>query len=155
MDLIYYTANGLNGFDSLGHYLRALLLVTNCVDYRVTPLSGCDANWASETTSGAPRSTAELPTEPRNGGAAGALEAQPGETNEIPLPGPEPVPEAPEAPESPVEPLVPPTTEPPATPDAPPDADEAGEGGTAGEQTLRTRMRAARTLLDFLMENGA
>ncbi len=107
MDLIYYTANGLNGFDSLGHYLRALLLVTNCVDYRVTPLSGCDANWASETLSGAPRSTAKLPKEPRNGGAAGALETQPGEANEIPLPGPT-APEAPSAPESPVEPIVPP-----------------------------------------------
>ena len=154
MDLVYYTANALNGFDSLGHYLRALLLVTNCVDYRVTTLSGCDANWA-ETSTGAPRSTAKLPKELRNGGAAGALEAQPGETNEIPLPGPEPAPEAPEAPESPVEPIVPPSTEPPAAPEPPSGADEAGGGEASGEQALRTRMRAARTLLDFLMENGA
>jgi phospholipid/cholesterol/gamma-HCH transport system substrate-binding protein len=155
MDLIYYTANGLNGFDSLGHYLRALLLVTNCVDYRVTPLSGCSANWFTEGESTTPRLSDLLPKDRKSGGAAGALEAQPGETSEIPLPGPAPAPEAPEAPESPVEPIVPPAAEPPATPAPVPDADEAVEGGATGEQALRTRMRAARTLLDFLMENGA
>jgi phospholipid/cholesterol/gamma-HCH transport system substrate-binding protein len=154
MDLIYYTANGVNGFDSLGHYLRALLLVTNCVDYRVTELSGCSANWAESVPT--PNSSAKLPKEARDGGAAGALETLPGETpgGSIPIPQPEgtPPPEAPDAPESPVPPIAPPA-EPPATPDAPP---EGGSEDSAPEsqQALRNRMRAARTLLAFLMENG-
>ncbi|MGI9557870.1 MAG: MlaD family protein, partial [Solirubrobacterales bacterium] len=44
-DFIFNTAGTFNGFDSFSHFLRAELLVTNCVDYVVTTLSGCEANW--------------------------------------------------------------------------------------------------------------
>jgi ABC-type transporter Mla subunit MlaD len=162
MDLIYYTANGINGFDSLGHYLRALLLVTNCVDYRVTPLSGCDANWAEDTFEGASSSgILEGQRQGRNGdgGDGGEPGTLPGELPGGPIPVPEaPVPEAPDAPESPVPP-PPPVIEPPTTPDAPPGEEGSeGEGETQApddQQAMRNRMRAARTLLDFLMGNGA
>lgn len=46
MEFILYGSNTFNGFDDYGHYLRATLLVTNCVEYLETPLSGCGANWA-------------------------------------------------------------------------------------------------------------
>ena len=156
MDLIYYTANGVNGFDSLGHYLRALLLVTNCVDYRVVPLTGCSANWAETEPSS--RFSLDAPKrDGKGGGAAGALEVQPGETNEIPLPGETPAPGTPSAPESPVEPLVPPTApETPTTPEAPAPPEETAPSGdeASGDQAMRNRMRAARRLLAFLTENG-
>ena len=155
MDLIYYTANGLNGFDSLGHYLRALLLVTNCVDYRTTPLTGCSANWAADTPSA--RFSGNLPKQPKNaGGAAGALENAPGQTDGFQVPLPEEIaPEAPDAPETPVPPLTPAPPEPPAAPDSPPDeSDEGGGAAPDQQQALRNRMKAARTLLAFLMENG-
>jgi phospholipid/cholesterol/gamma-HCH transport system substrate-binding protein len=154
MDLIYYTANGVNGFDDLGHYLRALLLVTNCVDYRVAPLTGCSANWAEAL----PSSRFGLGAGQSNDGDASGDEVQPGETNEIPLPD-VPVPEAPDAPESPVEPLLPPTTpEPPVAPDAPapePAPEETGEDAASDPQAMRNQMKAARRLLAFLMEDGA
>jgi ABC-type transporter Mla subunit MlaD len=154
MDLIYYTSNGFNGFDSLGHYLRALLLVTNCVDYRVAPLTGCGANWAETVPSG--RFVPEDEKAAKDGGAAGAL-AEPGETNEIPLPETLPLPEAPDAPESPVEPLVPPA-EPPAAPEAPapePAPDTEDDAESTEQQAMRDRMKAAKKLLAFLMEDGA
>ena len=137
MDLIYYTANGLNGFDSLGHYLRALLLVTNCVDYRVTPLSGCDANWLSESST-TPRLSDIVGKQDRDGGAAGALETQPGETNEIPLPGPAPAPRLPPRRRPRSTRWCLPRRRPPTTPTTP-EADEDGDAGSTGEEALRTR----------------
>jgi hypothetical protein len=154
MDLIYNTANGVNGFDDLGHYLRALLLVTNCVDYRVAPLTGCSANWAEAL----PSSRFSLDGRQGNNSDASGDEVQPGEANEIPLPD-VPVPEAPDAPESPVEPLLPPTTPaPPVAPDAPapePAPEETGEDAASDPQAMRNQMKAARRLLAFLMEDGA
>jgi phospholipid/cholesterol/gamma-HCH transport system substrate-binding protein len=39
-DFVYYVTLSLNGFDSLGHYLRAGLVADNCSEYRATPLGG-------------------------------------------------------------------------------------------------------------------
>ncbi len=47
---IFNVANGFNGFDEFGHYLRAQLLVTNCVDYVVTPITGCTSTWTGQTS---------------------------------------------------------------------------------------------------------
>jgi phospholipid/cholesterol/gamma-HCH transport system substrate-binding protein len=44
-DFIYNNAGSLNGFDQLGHFLRAELQSTSCVEYRTTPQSGCGANF--------------------------------------------------------------------------------------------------------------
>ena len=156
MDLIYYTANGLNGFDSLGHYLRALLLVTNCVDYRVTPLSGCDANWASETLerrAEVERPAAEGAAQRRRGGRA----RDPARRDERdPAARPSAGARGSRGAGEPRRPDR--ASHHRAADDAPtrrPRAMRTGEGEATGEQALRTRMRAARTLLDFLMENGA
>ena len=46
MKFILNSSNIFNGFDDFGHYLRAQLQITNCVELRRGPRStGCDANW--------------------------------------------------------------------------------------------------------------
>ena len=45
LDLIFLGGGSLNGYDSLGHFVRAEILGKNCVGYKVTPQSGCSANF--------------------------------------------------------------------------------------------------------------
>lgn len=45
LELVYNASGAFNGYDELGHFLRAELLVSNCVDYVTAPLSGCGANF--------------------------------------------------------------------------------------------------------------
>jgi len=45
LDFVYYQVAATNGFDALGHYLRANLLVNTCSTYRTEPQSGCSANF--------------------------------------------------------------------------------------------------------------
>jgi ABC-type transporter Mla subunit MlaD len=64
MEFILGTSNAFNAYDELGHILRANLLVTNCVEYRIEPLSGCGSNWtdgpsAAAATLASPAPTAE------------------------------------------------------------------------------------------------
>lgn len=155
MDLVFNTANGLNGFDSLGHYLRALLLVTNCVDYRVAPLSGCSANWAELEETSAP--DLKLPSSAKQEGDGEPAQPAPGDSPGFQIPVPEAPPAPPAAPESPIDP--PPIGDeiaPPPTPGGEPEGDAPGALEPGAEpQSLRKRMRAARTLLDFLMGDGA
>lgn len=60
MKLFLYTSNVFNGFDQFGHYLRAQIQITNCVDYVTAPTTGCDAGFVAPTESSAP---APAPTE--------------------------------------------------------------------------------------------
>lgn len=46
---IYRGSGAFNGFDNLGHYFRAFLLITNCNDYVTAAQSGCIANFLEET----------------------------------------------------------------------------------------------------------
>ena len=46
MDLIYYSTLSINGFDAVGHYLRAGLLVNTCTDYATAPLAGCEGHFS-------------------------------------------------------------------------------------------------------------
>jgi ABC-type transporter Mla subunit MlaD len=50
MALLFYGTTATNGFDSLGHYVRDELLVSDCTGFATTPVSGCSANF----TKGAP-----------------------------------------------------------------------------------------------------
>ncbi len=52
MSFILNTSNVFNGFDDLGHYLRAQLQITNCVEYveAAIPGSGCDARFVDPST---------------------------------------------------------------------------------------------------------
>lgn len=49
MDFIFLGAGSANGYDALGHFLRAEPVAANCVNYRISPESGCGANFVSET----------------------------------------------------------------------------------------------------------
>ena len=69
MEFILGTSNAFNAYDELGHILRANLLVTNCVEYRTEPLSGCGSNWtdgpsAAAATLASPAPTAETLSAP-------------------------------------------------------------------------------------------
>jgi hypothetical protein len=54
MDFILSTSNFLNGFDDYGHYLRAQIQITNCIDYEPKPTPGCTAKWGGLAPSSAP-----------------------------------------------------------------------------------------------------
>ena len=41
MDFIFYQGTATNGYDSIGHYLRAVFVVTQCTTYQTKPQTGC------------------------------------------------------------------------------------------------------------------
>lgn len=45
VDLIYNTTAASNEFDQYGHFARARVTLSNCVDYVTAPTSGCSANF--------------------------------------------------------------------------------------------------------------
>jgi len=47
MDYIFYQVAAVNGFDSLGHYLRAGLIVNQCSEYARTPQGNCQSRFGS------------------------------------------------------------------------------------------------------------
>jgi hypothetical protein len=53
MDYILYQVTAINGFDGLGHYLRAGLIVNQCANYATTPVGGCSAKFRSATATAA------------------------------------------------------------------------------------------------------
>jgi len=46
MALLFYGTTATNGFDSLGHYVRDELLVSDCTGYATSPVPGCSSNFA-------------------------------------------------------------------------------------------------------------
>ncbi len=54
MKFFLYTSNVFNGFDQFGHYLRAQIQITNCVDYVTAPTTGCDAGFSAPGATSAP-----------------------------------------------------------------------------------------------------
>jgi ABC-type transporter Mla subunit MlaD len=47
LDLIFLGTNSANGYNSLGHFVRAAAVGKTCVGYQITPQSGCSANFIS------------------------------------------------------------------------------------------------------------
>src|SRR3712207_7746214 len=45
MDYLFYQVAAINGYDTLGHYLRAGLIVNTCTEYAITPAPGCSARF--------------------------------------------------------------------------------------------------------------
>lgn len=43
MDFIYYSSASINGFDEFGHFLRAQVNLTSCLEFRAEVFSGCEA----------------------------------------------------------------------------------------------------------------
>jgi phospholipid/cholesterol/gamma-HCH transport system substrate-binding protein len=48
MDFIFLGAGSSNGYDALGHFLRAEPVAENCIAYKVKPETGCSANFIKE-----------------------------------------------------------------------------------------------------------
>jgi hypothetical protein len=60
MALLFYGTSAANGFDSLGHYVRDELLVSNCTGYALTPVPGCSANFVKGASASAESDTAAV-----------------------------------------------------------------------------------------------
>lgn len=133
MDFIFFTTASVNGFDEFGHFVRGLLLVTNCVDYEVTPLSGCSANWAAE--SGAFAAGSGLPEIPSEKQGAGKRASAGRSQGSRPPAGPSGEPEAAGEPKVPAAPGY--------------ERPEAQRGGLHGPS-----VRGGKALYEFLMEDG-
>jgi virulence factor Mce-like protein len=50
MDYLFFQVAAVNGYDQLGHYLRAGLIVNTCSTYASTPQSGCSSRYDREDT---------------------------------------------------------------------------------------------------------
>ena len=50
MDYIFYQVAAINGYDAVGHYLRAELIVNQCATYAVLPVAGCSANFPNSAS---------------------------------------------------------------------------------------------------------
>jgi len=61
MDFLFFQAAAINGFDSLGHYLRAVLVVNTCSTYSLTNDPACTANFR-KPISGASAASRSTPT---------------------------------------------------------------------------------------------
>jgi virulence factor Mce-like protein len=78
-DFLYYLTLSINGFDAVGHYLRAGLVTNLCTTYATSPGSGCNANFydpaeaASTGASRAPTGARATATPIGSAGQAGVL----------------------------------------------------------------------------------
>lgn len=77
MALLYGGAVAGNGFDSLGHYLRAEPLISSCTKYATSALPGCSANFpgaaAAASTSAETRASAAIVTQALHAASSRAL----------------------------------------------------------------------------------
>ncbi len=55
MSLLFSGAVASNGFNSLGHYLRAEPLVSSCTNYATSTVPGCSSNFSSSRKAGSAR----------------------------------------------------------------------------------------------------
>jgi len=58
MAVLFNGTNAANGFDSLGHYVRDELLVSDCTGYAISPVPGCSARFTNATNAAADTKTA-------------------------------------------------------------------------------------------------
>jgi phospholipid/cholesterol/gamma-HCH transport system substrate-binding protein len=58
LDFIFLGTNAANGYNSLGHFLRAGLVSTICVAYKIVPTSGCEGNFLNSSGTAAQASSA-------------------------------------------------------------------------------------------------
>jgi virulence factor Mce-like protein len=74
-DFVYYVGLATNGFDTLGHYLRAGLVTNTCTEYAtVTTGAACTANFTSGFAAGASgRLDAQTAPAPKKGARGGSV----------------------------------------------------------------------------------
>ncbi len=64
LDFIFLGANSANGYNSLGHFVRAVAVGKLCSAYKIAPEGGCEANFlGGATSSAAQASTASNPSD--------------------------------------------------------------------------------------------
>jgi ABC-type transporter Mla subunit MlaD len=82
MDFIFLGAGSSNGYDALGHFLRAELVANACLTYAITPANGCAAKLfntsassssSSESGAGASKATAASSGDAGSAGSAGDI----------------------------------------------------------------------------------
>jgi hypothetical protein len=77
MDYIFYQVAAINGFDSLGHYLRTGLVTNTCTEYATVSTGvACTANFTQATAASADttgRVSANLAPEPEPGSGGGSV----------------------------------------------------------------------------------
>jgi virulence factor Mce-like protein len=61
MDYLFFQTLAINGFDGIGHYLRANLLVNLCSTYAIAPATGCNSNFKSTKAVGTAAQLAQTP----------------------------------------------------------------------------------------------
>ncbi len=64
MDYIYYQTAAINGFDAVGHYLRAELIVNQCATYAIEAIAGCSSNFTQPASSSAVATAATAGDDP-------------------------------------------------------------------------------------------
>jgi hypothetical protein len=62
MDFLYFSAASTNGYDSLGHYLRAVFVLTTCTTYSIAPTPNCSANFPKNANATASARAAKAST---------------------------------------------------------------------------------------------
>jgi phospholipid/cholesterol/gamma-HCH transport system substrate-binding protein len=160
---LFNASGSVNSFDQYGHFLRGLLPLNNCVDYELIAEPGCSAKFTVSSSSSGKSKDKRDRGERRDGrdakglarivgealSAGGEPRAEgPPEASDEPTPADEPggVTTVPE----PADPEAPPPSETPPAPTEP-DAAPQTEPESAPDTTSAPRMRAAQTLLDFLI----
>jgi phospholipid/cholesterol/gamma-HCH transport system substrate-binding protein len=84
MDFLFFQMAAINGFDGIGHYLRAGLIVNTCSSYSTSPIPGCLAKFTKAGVAAAKASSSPPPpsssllrrTSQQNGHGSGAPTAR-------------------------------------------------------------------------------
>ena len=74
LDFIFFGMTAINGYDDVGHYLRAALGVNLCTSFAATPASGCSGNFTETRAVGSaaskkPDTSARIAKQPSETGA--------------------------------------------------------------------------------------
>ncbi len=59
MDFLFFSTTSTNGYDSLGHYLRAVFVLTSCTTYSTEPTPGCASTFSQPGATAASASAAK------------------------------------------------------------------------------------------------
>ena len=83
VDLIYNGAATTNGFDQYGHFLRSIVILTNCVEYEIVESSSCSAKFTGPNAGASSGGAADLlraleEVEEAEAASAGGTLARPG-----------------------------------------------------------------------------
>jgi phospholipid/cholesterol/gamma-HCH transport system substrate-binding protein len=59
MDYIFFQVTAVNGFDGVGHYLRAGLMANLCSAYATSPAGGCNSNFTTQASGASSQTTGD------------------------------------------------------------------------------------------------